>query len=457
MLLGTVSHLFLVDLDAFTRPWRSSRRSEPPMRIIFPGYVEGRLRSITTAGRPKLTDPQALTRLSDWLAVGAAASLPWSTSASGILIALWLAAVLPTLSVDGVRRELFTPAGGLPVLLCVLAAVGMVWADVTWSERLVGLRPFYRLLFIPLLLAHFRRSENGSRVFYGYLTGAFGVLVVSWALALVPGLTWRGWAFGVPTKDYIFQSESFAICALALVGRACENGRVGQWRSVLGLVALAALFLANIFFVATGRIILLVLPVLIVFVGWRQFSWKGLLAAGLVGVVVGVTGWFASPYLRTRLNDSVAEFQAYRTSDTLNSTALHLDFLRKSLTIVAAAPVIGHGTGSMAEQFRSVTSSQTGASSVVTQNPHNQILAVAIQLGFIGAGLLTAMWIAHLLLFRGAGLNALIGAIVVIENVVSSLFNSHLFDFTQGWLYVFGVGVAGGMVLRERDRAIKSP
>jgi len=36
------------------------------------------------------------------------------------------------------------------------------------------------------------------------------------------------------------------------------------------------------------------------------------------------------------------------------------------------------------------------------------------------------------------GLAALVGAIVVIENAVSSLFNSHLFDFTQRWLYVFG-------------------
>jgi hypothetical protein len=30
---------------------------------------------------------------------------------------------------------------------------------------------------------------------------------------------------------------------------------------------------------------------------------------------------------------------------------------------------------------------------------------------------------------------------------VSSLFNSHLFDFGQGWLYVFGVGLTGGVVL----------
>jgi hypothetical protein len=31
------------------------------------------------------------------------------------------------------------------------------------------------------------------------------------------------------------------------------------------------------------------------------------------------------------------------------------------------------------------------------------------------------------------------------------LFNSHLFDFHEGWMYVLGVGVAGGMILRARD------
>jgi len=34
--------------------------------------------------------------------------------------------------------------------------------------------------------------------------------------------------------------------------------------------------------------------------------------------------------------------------------------------------------------------------------------------------------------------------------VVGSLFNSHLFDFVQGWTYVLGVGVAGGMALKKR-------
>ncbi len=403
--------------------------------------------------RAKALDRGALEPLADWLAIGVAVSLPWSTSATGILIVLWLVAVLPTLSADLVRRELATAAGGLPVLLWLLAVIGMLWADVAWSQRIGGLGGFHKLLVIPLLLAQFRRSEHGIWVLYGFLASAISVLVASWALALIPGLPWRGWTFGVPVKDYIFQGQIFLICAFALIGRACEDGRAREWRSALGLVALAVLFLADIFFIATGRTVLLVVPVLAVLLGWREFGWKGFLGAGLIGVIVGITVWFGSPYLRERLNDSVAEFQAYRASDAGNSTGLHLEFLRKSLRMVAMAPVIGHGTGSIPEQFRRVAVGQTGASSAASTNPHNQIFAVAIQLGLLGAAVLVAMWVAHFMLFCGGGLNAWIGMIIVVQNVVSSLFNSHLFDFSQGWLYVFGVGVAGGMALRKRNAA----
>ena len=92
----------------------------------------------------------------------------------------------------------------------------------------------------------------------------------------------------------------------------------------------------------------------------------------------------------------------------------------------------------------------TGSAATATTNPHNQTFAVAIQLGLAGAVVLWAMWIAHLLLFRGSGLAEWIGFVVVVQNIVGSLFNSHLFDFGQGWVYVVGVGVAGGAVLRHR-------
>ena len=86
----------------------------------------------------------------------------------------------------------------------------------------------------------------------------------------------------------------------------------------------------------------------------------------------------------------------------------------------------------------------------ITTNPHNQILVVAIDLGLLGAILLLAMWVAHLALFRDLSLLAWFGLVVVVQNIVACLFNSHLFDFSQGWLYVVGVGVLGGSVLHRK-------
>lgn len=403
--------------------------------------------------RDKPLDRKALTEYADWLAVAVAVSFPWSTTATGILIALWLVTVLPTFESEAIRRELMTAAGGLPVLLWLVAVLGMLWADATWSERLNGIGVFNRLLVIPLLLARYRRSEHGFRVLYGFFAATAALLLVSWILVLCPGLPWRGKTFGVPVKDYILQSVEFLICAFALLGFALQSGRFHRWRPASKFLLLATLFLVNIFFIATSRTAVLVIIVLSLVLGWRQFRWKGLAGAVLLGCLIGAALAAGSPYLRERLGGTIDEIRAYRVSSAFNSTGLHIEFLRKSLSFIGTAPVAGHGTGSVEEQFRKAAIGQTGDAAQVTVNPHNQMLAVAIQLGLIGAIILAAMWAAHVMLFVGGGPNSWIGLVIVVQNVVSSLFNSHLFDFTEGWIYVFGVGVVGGMVLRERDLA----
>ena len=87
----------------------------------------------------------------------------------------------------------------------------------------------------------------------------------------------------------------------------------------------------------------------------------------------------------------------------------------------------------------------------IVSNPHNQTLHVAVQWGAIGIVVLYAMWLFHLLLFRGEGWLSWIGLLVIVQNILGSLFNSHLFDFVEGWMYVLGVGVAGGMTLTARQ------
>jgi O-antigen ligase len=145
------------------------------------------------------------------------------------------------------------------------------------------------------------------------------------------------------------------------------------------------------------------------------------------------------------------DYQLYKTQNAATSIGLRLEFWKKSLDFFAEAPIAGHGTGSTRGLFeRAASGNISSATHEVIGNPHNQTLNVVVQWGLIGGVLLYAMWLMHLLLFRGDGLVAWIGLLVVVQNIFTSLFNSHIFDFHEGWMYMLGVGVAGGMMLAAK-------
>jgi O-antigen ligase len=396
-------------------------------------------------------DRKRLSQIADCAAVLVAAALPWSTSATAILLVVWLGAVIPTLDLAAIWREVKSPVGGLPVLLWLLAVLGMLWADVSWTERFAGLRSFHRLLAIPLLLAQFRRSNNGIWVLNGFFASAVTLLLASWTLVLT-GLPWQNSnnIFGVPVHDMIAQGTIFLICLFALLWRACDLLQERNWQMAMGLAALAALFIANLVFVATSRTDIVVFPLLAVLFGWRRFGSKGAIVACVAAGVLVVGAWISSPYLRARVDQAIEDVAIYRTTHVHNDVGDHIEFLKKSIAFIHESPLIGHGTGSIPELFHRSVAGRTGAAAVVSVNPHNQIFAVAIQLGLVGAIVLLAMWAAHYLLFRGTDLIVWVGTVVVVQNVVSSLTSSHLFDTVHGWLYVLAVGVCGGTTLRRR-------
>jgi O-antigen ligase len=393
-------------------------------------------------------DRAPLARIADGLAAGIAVVLPWSTSLTAILVVLWLIALIPTLAWPDIRRELGTWAGGLPVLLVVLGVLGVTWADVGWAERWNGVESYFKLLTIPILFAQFRRSENGHWVLGGYLASCVVLLVASTLVPLVfPfGPIYRG--DHVLVKNAATQSGEFATCISGILYLILMAVRHRRWLWLTVCVCVVLGMLADMFFVSTGRTALVVIPVLLVLFAVKYLDYRGILLLVASAAVVCAVGWFSSPYLRERTTQAWVDVRNYQTSDEQNSSGERIEFAKKSLRFVAQAPIIGHGTGSIHDLFIRSSLGKIGAEGSATANPHNQTFAVAIQLGIIGAAVLWAMWIAHVVLFRGSGLVEWVGLVVVVQNIVGSLLNSHLFDFTQGWVYVVGVGVAGGMVFK---------
>jgi O-antigen ligase len=278
--------------------------------------------------------------------------------------------------------------------------------------------------------------------------------VMSWIVVLVPGLTLKAKdvaSRGIFVKNYIDQSQEFALCAVALAYPIVTLVRAKKLALALLLCALSFSFLANMAFVIVSRTALVTIPIMLAVFGVLHLRWRTTFLILCTGAAVGVIAWFASPQLEGTVSTFKREYQQYMDHGASTSIGERLEYYRKSLKFFAEAPVMGHGTGSTHGLFERAVEGPAGfAASEVVSNPHNQTLNVAVQWGVIGIVMLYAMWLSHLLLFRGESLVNWIGLLVVVQNVFTSLFNSHIFDFHEGWMYVLGVGIAGGMVLKAR-------
>lgn len=399
-------------------------------------------------------DPAVWSKTSDIVAVLLALSLPWSTSLVGIFGGIFVLTMAPTIEwrsfIDSLRR----PASALPIALFALAVIGMLWSDAPWGIRSYAVGQVAKLLMLPLLIYHFQRSTRGMWVFWAFLISCVLMMLTSWLVMLYPGLALKqvNPGRGIFVKNYINQSQEFALCAVVLVYPIYTLLRTGKTWQALLLAAIAASFILNMAFVVVSRTVMVTLPVMLAVFALIHLPRRTSLMILAALIAAGGLAWTVSPQLQQKTETFVSDYREYKATDAKTSMGLRLEYWRKSLTFVGEAPFAGHGTGSTEGLFkRAAVGTDDFAAGVIINNPHNQTLNVAVQWGCIGIVVLYALWLVHLMLFRGEDLVAWIGFMTVLQNMLTSLFNSHLFDFHEGWMYVLGVGVAAGMVLRAKS------
>ncbi len=399
--------------------------------------------------------------VADAFAVLTALTLPWSTSLVGIFSACWIGSSAMIVDYPAYFRSLKQPICAMPLALFALAAIGTLWSDASWGTRLYTIGPAIKLLLLPGLFHHFERSSRGMWVLVAFLVSCTLLMMVSWLVMFEPSLALKQDVpeRGIFVKNHIAQGQEFALCAVALAYPIYQLFRENRVRLALLLCAVVLGLLANMVFVVVSRTAIVTMPIMLAVFAVLHLRWRTSMMVFAAVMVLASIGWAASSQLRLTIHSFAREYQLYQESNVPTSIGLRLEFWKKSLHFIREAPLAGHGTGSTRELFERVAvgAPESLASGNVISNPHNQTLNVAVQWGVIGVVVLWAMWISHLLLFRGEGLVAWIGLLVVVQNIFTSLFNSHIFDFHEGWIYVIGVGVAGGMMLRQRASGMGNP
>jgi O-antigen ligase len=172
----------------------------------------------------------------------------------------------------------------------------------------------------------------------------------------------------------------------------------------------------------------------------QVFSFK--LAALLTSAIAGAFGLFLlfsshADYVIQGFTETLAFFQQNQPANTTSSMGLRLHFWQSAWMMVAQAPWFGHGIGSFPYEYQKLFPTMQPVF-----NPHNEYLLLATQLGLTGLLVFLGfigMLIRQTLQVQGRDEQLLQGVLVIF--IVSCLFNSSLFDHSEGYWLIFLVAL----------------
>ncbi len=385
-------------------------------------------------------------RLGHFAAIALGVSIPISVALDNILLVLvavlWLA--------GGSLRKKVEIAAVNPVAIAALALFGMLLVGLAYGIRNPGDGPGYLgkyldLLFIPLFLALFQGAATRARALFALAATLAVIVILSFAIKL-SGLPENSLILGHAGNPVVFKQHlthgilvafgAFLFAQLA-IHAATRRARL-IWSS------LAVLATLNVVLLIQGRTGYVVLAALALYLGFAQFRWRGLAAAlVLLAAIASVLAWVPGP-LEQRLKQGVSELGEWRPGQaTATSIGLRLEFYRNSIEIVREHPVLGVGTGGFPKAYADKV---RGTPQAATQNPHNEYLMIAAQIGLVGLALLVHLfWQQWRLAARLATpMEAHLARALVIAIAIGSLFNSLLLDHTEGLLYAWLTGLLYG-------------
>jgi O-antigen ligase len=207
----------------------------------------------------------------------------------------------------------------------------------------------------------------------------------------------------------------------------------------IAAVLLAIFDIAYLMNGRTGQLLMISLIIWFTYETWDNKCIKYWIACLILGFIIIQT----IPELpQSRLTNTQTEIENHNLAGQQTSAGLRLEFYRNSVTLIKENILFGTGTGSFLHEYKQLAEQQNLISKEVV-NPHNQFLLTTEELGLMGLIALCLFWYIpwqtskHLKTeFNRLALRALI-----LTMCIGSLFNSLLFDASEGKFYCILAGV----------------
>ncbi len=361
-------------------------------------------------------------------------SIYFSTSLAIILSAvlglLWLLSGQLT-GMPGLLRKYPVALWSLLLYGCFIA--GLSYGNATDSDAFSMLRKYRELLFIPILISFLTTERYRYWAWNTFMIASAATLLISYLMNFgIISLNEQG---DPCYKSRITHSIFISFFAFFCMHKVYDDKRYGKL-----YLTLAILCLYNLFFVVEGRTGQLIVAALILLFSIQRLTIKKCGITVVIGAVLFALFLNFSDKA-SRITEGIANTQAYLqpvSEQTESSMGLRYTFWKYSLKLMADSPMVGHGTGSFAKEYQRIAIGEQ----VMTHNPHNEFFMIGVQLGLFGLLAYLGFLSSQLYYARELSDNEKwLAQGLLMSLLITSLFNTPFFDFTEGHWYAVMVAL----------------
>jgi O-antigen ligase len=196
----------------------------------------------------------------------------------------------------------------------------------------------------------------------------------------------------------------------------------------------------NLFFVVGGRTGQLIVIGLILLFAFQRLATKERILA-VLAVILFLSLFINFSGKASRITEGIANTQAYLQpvpEQTESSMGQRYTFWTYSLKLMSENPILGHGTGSFSKEYQRVAYGEQ----FITQNPHNELFMIGVQLGLMGLlaylGFLSSQFYSSKKLpipekWLAQGL--------LLSLLITSQFNTPFLDHTEGHWFAYMIAL----------------
>lgn len=374
--------------------------------------------SSTMVSRSTIQVSNGLNVFSHWCAVAIAFVLPISVFALNCALALTLLSFLLT----GYWRERFDIVTKHPVVYAAIMLysaflVASFFSPASAADINHVLHKYMKLVYLLFLIPLFQEHKWRERALIAFLLAMSVTVIITGTNIL--GLTQIGADHSAVFKNRIETSFllafAFYICAYSALFK-----KEWRWLTLPG----ALIFATDLLVINSGRTGYLVFSVLMFVLLWQRFKFRGVfLAAAALSLVFIALLHYPTPFNK-RIQEGISAYHKFQASDDLSiytqhafkghpnkferdtrlqmqerlrnsfgvrgrSVLLRIQFVLNSIQLIRDHLWFGRGVGS----FRALYYENYGPHEVIgdkeiiLQDPHNEYLMIAVQLGLVGLAL----------------------------------------------------------------------